>query len=1383
MPSDGNLPRYLYARRLAIRMVQISQLAARAILVGFVWLVLLPYINIHVWRFKFWSIDVAIWMGVHGSVHPFDMQVPPAANNSNPASLAATNATANASALGRSRNGSALRAGSLAHTPLSIASAKLALRSFTDKLTHDVFQGQILSCVIVVFFVGVFLLREWILQNMPQNFDIRPNVDGVQPLQPLAEAAAVQPIAPQERQAQVRAEIEPRFDQLERLLARLPVPELEAEVVPQQQANDQEAEQGHELDLQARIRRVEPGAFGQMAEALRQHIVAADEAPTHDDATPPADRGADVDGSEATIAPTHSQQPNGPSTQNLQDALDWSEDGTRLQSNPESIDATQESHRQSQAGPSNIGTEQRRDHSGPSDAMEQDASSSRPTMEQSSADSGPSNPAAAQDNAAPEAPQPHLEADTAPETNDPALDEPTEVQDDQEAWEDDFDGDDRAAPRHLDPADEAALRAAAAAAFPPPIAHPIDNDEIEIDAAEAEDPEGEIGLAEEMDGILEAVGMRGPLFGIVQNLFLMTFLCGFVMLVLVMAPYIVGRALGPGPGLIKLLVLPVKLLRYVTDPVFDSLIALGANSVWPKLAAAIGLQSAGAQEASKLAAHASTFSTPIVGWVQKYLPSFAASDTKVVAAASPIAAKTSATAAMLVRLLPASVTNSSQWKTVSDAFDVALATGLQGSLERIADSITALFVRLDAHRNGTSSTDRAFCVAFGHAYWLLILFIHQYFSKPDLHRAVAEQSAIKMFMDQHVLILKAIIFIFIELIVFPLGCGLLFDICLMPLLADASVTLWPAKMRAAPLSFAFLRWMGGTIYMFVFAQYVSATRKVLRPGVLCWIRDPNDPSFHPIREILDKKSLTQLRKIGASAVMYAAILVASVGVNTYFVRYVMGWSGMLPLRWRPFDPWTEVPVDLLLVHFAVPWVTHRIDPEKVSEAWLKTWWEGASRMLRLSSYMIGGEFREEQRRPKGNAVVAAWNALLGRQAAVEYVEDGGPCRVPADDKAITSGPLIIPLNRDGTPPTERLAEAITKQEADAKKHKPKPTYTNIYLPSNYRLRITTILTLLWLSHCVLFIFALGAPLLIGRRVTGVLGGKVREVHDFYSYAVGLTLLLVSVKMVRGVPKMWKRRVKRARWARTTPRVYIAVRVVVEVKRVSKAVFLLVGVAGLLPLVVGLLVDQFVLVPLRYRSTQIPVLHVGQIWASGVIEARLLLLSARFFGIPPSGRYARFMSNIDHVVRNGLYPRPKVRLAWKRIVSPIVLAASVLLLTPLGVAYLLASTEWVKVETREEEQLLLRKSFGALQSAMLVVVVRAVVRRRMDSWTELLKDEVFLESTELKNFEADEVEVEGGKEGGKGRREANGGVGEGGRRGEGERDEYAAEGTLPDALFV
>ncbi|GAC94820.1 potential ER/nuclear membrane ubiquitin-protein ligase [Pseudozyma hubeiensis SY62] len=1415
MPSDGKLPRYLYARRLVIRSIQTVKLAARALLVGFTWLALLPYININVWRFWFWCIDYAIlyWfvdvatrLGMAGLIPTYQEAAPPA------------NATAVKDLDGMvkfsssdawSRIASPFASSTSSHTPITISGVKLSVRTLLEHLAHDVFQGQILSCVIVVFFVGVFLLREWILQNMPQNFDVQPqNVDAVQPEEGPRNLADGQPRAAEERQAQIRAQFEQRRDEFERVLADL-------QETPQDEANEEVGGE-RELELDPEEQRVQ----ARLARLRRlEQVMAARERPAGDAAADTAEGSSDSAGSSEPpqLAASNGTDPS-TSTQNLRDALGWSEAGpsseglketnsialeSLTQQDPQagtSKDILEQSDDDRKADEAAVGLQLEAQPEELQEAAQNDVSVSRtgdytePAQADSPRDVTTRTVSTGDDHTASPAAEP---LQPLPQADELPLAAADEARDDDEAWEDESDAD-ADAPAQPDPADEVALRAAAAAAFPPPIAHPIAaEDEIEIVAAAAEaadDPEAEIGLAEEMDGILEAVGMRGPIFGIVQNLFLMIFLSFFVMQAFVMVPYVVGRLLGSGPGLIKVLALPVRLLRYVTDPVFDGLIAVGAKG-WPRVVAAMGLGQAKTDSTVVDAAKNGKLINAWLGFFTSAVGHAKSDATKVVRGQAldtqAVAAKSSALAGLLVRVLPASVTASSQWTAVSNAFDIALATGFRGTLERLADTVSDLFAKLDSHRIVTSTTDRVVCIAFGHAYWMLILFIHQHFSKPDFPRAVAEQSALKMFMDQHVLILKAISFIFIELFVFPLGCGLLFDICTMPIFAGASIALWPAKIKAAPISFAFTRWMGGTVYMFVFAQYVSATRKVLRPGVLCWIRDPNDPSFHPIREILDKKTWTQLKKIGASAMMYAAVLVASVGVNTYFLRYAMGWSGVLPLRWKPFDPWTEVPVDLLLVHFAVPWATQKVDPEKLAEKWLKWWWKGASKMLRLSTYMIGGRFMEERRGRKGNMVVNVWKALTGQQGGEEeYVEDGTLGRVPADDKAITSGPLIIPLKSDGTPATERMAEALVKQEADAEKHTPKPTYEVLYLPPSHQVRITTILTLLWLSHCALFILGLSLPLLLGRGFAYLLKG--RQVHDFYSFSIGLTLLVLAAKLYKGSKKTWNRRIKRARYIRTTPRLYITVRIVVEIKRIFKSIFLLAGVAGIVPLVTGLLVDQYVLVPLRYRSTQVPVLHLGQIWALGVIETRLLLFTARFIGVPTTGLYSTFMSNIDEVVRGGVYPRPKVKLAWKRVVVPVVVAGFVLLSVPFTVAEALATSGWAEASSKEQEQLLLRKVFGAIQSIVLVATVRAVVRKRMDSWTELLKDEVFLESTELKNFEADEAKAGEGMRGSSSGKVKMGDEeaewieeeeGEVDGDGEGRRaDEYVAEGTLPDVLF-
>lgn len=47
----------------------------------------------------------------------------------------------------------------------------------------------------------------------------------------------------------------------------------------------------------------------------------------------------------------------------------------------------------------------------------------------------------------------------------------------------------------------------------------------------------------------------------------------------------------------------------------------------------------------------------------------------------------------------------------------------------------------------------------------------------------------------------------------------------------------------------FLHWLVGMVYVFYFASFVLLLREVLRPGVLWFLRNLNDPDFHPVQEV------------------------------------------------------------------------------------------------------------------------------------------------------------------------------------------------------------------------------------------------------------------------------------------------------------------------------------------------------------------------------------------------------------------------------------------------------------------------------------------------------------------------------------------------------
>ena len=81
-------------------------------------------------------------------------------------------------------------------------------------------------------------------------------------------------------------------------------------------------------------------------------------------------------------------------------------------------------------------------------------------------------------------------------------------------------------------------------------------------------------------------------------------------------------------------------------------------------------------------------------------------------------------------------------------------------------------------------------------------------------------------------VLKVILIISIEMIVFPLYCGLLLDGALLPLFENATALTRFQFTITSPATSLFVHWFVGTCYMFHFALFVAMCRKILRSGVL-----------------------------------------------------------------------------------------------------------------------------------------------------------------------------------------------------------------------------------------------------------------------------------------------------------------------------------------------------------------------------------------------------------------------------------------------------------------------------------------------------------------------------------------------------------------------
>lgn len=96
------------------------------------------------------------------------------------------------------------------------------------------------------------------------------------------------------------------------------------------------------------------------------------------------------------------------------------------------------------------------------------------------------------------------------------------------------------------------------------------------------------------------------------------------------------------------------------------------------------------------------------------------------------------------------------------------------------------------------------------------------------------------------IVVKVSLLSVVEIGVLPLICGWWLDICSLPVF-DATLKDRKLSFKAAPGTSLFIHWMFGMVYVYYFASFTVLLREVVRPGVLWFLRNLNDPDFSPIQ--------------------------------------------------------------------------------------------------------------------------------------------------------------------------------------------------------------------------------------------------------------------------------------------------------------------------------------------------------------------------------------------------------------------------------------------------------------------------------------------------------------------------------------------------------
>jgi E3 ubiquitin-protein ligase MARCH6 len=196
MPAQ--LPWDVFIKRALVHVAQGISNTARAILVGFVWMVILPFSVRYAWRWMFWVADA----GWAREIYLHDIK---RLGSEGLAALWSENsllAQAGQTVLGNGHSGSAADVAYDAYTDFmnslgfdwthinstatnlttqasqwpqadtSIFSSWTYLSELTpnaklNRVFLDIFEGQLITCVVIIAFILIFLIREWVVQQQP----------------------------------------------------------------------------------------------------------------------------------------------------------------------------------------------------------------------------------------------------------------------------------------------------------------------------------------------------------------------------------------------------------------------------------------------------------------------------------------------------------------------------------------------------------------------------------------------------------------------------------------------------------------------------------------------------------------------------------------------------------------------------------------------------------------------------------------------------------------------------------------------------------------------------------------------------------------------------------------------------------------------------------------------------------------------------------------------------------------------------------------------------------------------------------------------------------------------------------------------------------------
>ncbi|XP_015210461.1 E3 ubiquitin-protein ligase MARCHF6 isoform X2 [Lepisosteus oculatus] len=522
------------------------------------------------------------------------------------------------------------------------------------------------------------------------------------------------------------------------------------------------------------------------------------------------------------------------------------------------------------------------------------------------------------------------------------------------------------------------------------------------------------------------------------------------------------------------------------------------------------------------------------------------------------------------------------------------------------------------------------------------------------------------------IVVKVSLLVVVEIGVFPLICGWWLDICSLEMF-DASLKDRELSFQSAPGTTMFLHWLVGMVYVFYFASFILLLREVLRPGVLWFLRNLNDPDFNPVQEMIHLPIYRHLRRFILSVVVFGSIVLLMLWLPIRIIKHIL--PNFLPYNVMLYSdaPVSELSLELLLLQVVLPALLEQGHTRQWLKGLVRAWTVTAGYLLDLHSYLLGDqEENDNNANPQANN-----NQQARNNNAIPVVGEG----LHAAHQAILQqgGPV-------GFQPYRR--------------------------PLRFPFRIMLLVVFMCATLLVASLICLTLPVFTGRWLMSFWTGSTK-IHELYTAACGLYVCWLSIRAIT-VLLAWMPQGRRV----------ILLKVQEWSLMIMKTVIVAVLLAGVIPLLLGLLFELVIVAPLRVPLDQTPLFYPWQDWALGVLHAKIIA------AITLMGPQWWLKTVIEQVYANGIR-NIDLHFIIRKLAAPVI---SVLLLS-LCVPYVIAAGVVPLIGvTVEMQNLVQRRIYPFLLMVVMLMGILSFQIRQFKRLYEHIKNDKYLVGQRLVNYE-------------------------------------------------